>query len=93
MATDEPRTEYSWNVPEGAWPAWYSAHRDAALRELARLRLIEFFELERWDLPQDQLHRISNERASALHSGVQAAEVEAFHVNDGRFVEWHDDES
>ena len=82
MAKADPVTKFPWDVPQGAWPAWYSVHRDAraellctaredptqfveirdnrdslipALRELARLRLIEFFELDRWDMPREQM--------------------------------------
>jgi len=90
------------------------ADKDAwipALRELARLGLIEFLELERWDLPREQLLPLSTETASALmndparwdpdsdeprvffsitEKGRRAVEAEAFHFNDGRFVEWRD---
>ena len=85
-----------------------------ALRELARLQLIEFFELESWDAPREQWHPIAAAEASALleipgrwepesgeprvvfaitEKGLRAAEAEAFHFNDGRFIAWHDEGS
>ena len=91
-----------------------SASLMPALRELARLGLIEFFELERWDLPREAARRVPTAEASALldiparwdaesdkprllfgltEKGLRAAEAEAFHFNDGRFVDWQDEET